>query len=231
MEFKLQNIVIIEDDYDFAKMEMSIIQNEYDVDIKIAHQKEQIEELMYIHYDIFLLDLNLNGISGLDVIDMIRKETQNPIILITSQSELDSAITALKKGANEFLLKSPDLIEILPVVIKKVFHDYREKKKLQEEKVESDKLETRIETLGQVFATLSHHINNSTSSIFGLAQLCERDLSDNKNLKKLVEVSLRETKSITNVLKELEVLIKDMKFKTVDYMHLKDGMFEIDKEQ
>ncbi len=59
------------------------------------------------HIDVVLLDLNLPGISGFELLDQIRADHDEvEVIVITAHSELPNAVTAVKKGAFDFVAKS-----------------------------------------------------------------------------------------------------------------------------
>ncbi len=68
-------------------------------------------------YDLVLLDLMLPDISGVDVITETRqRDRQTPIFMITAYGSVESAVQALKAGANDYFTKPWDneklLIEI-----------------------------------------------------------------------------------------------------------------------
>jgi DNA-binding NtrC family response regulator len=67
--------------------------------------------------DIILLDLNLPDGSGLSLLDRITMENPSPpVILITAFGEIDTAVEAMKKGAQDFLQKPLDLDRLLQAV-------------------------------------------------------------------------------------------------------------------
>ncbi|GFE59868.1 EAL domain-containing protein [Geobacter sp. AOG2] len=60
-----------------------------------------------------LLDINLPGISGLDVMEWITDfKTSTRVIMVSADANIDSAIRALRGGAVEFIRKPYDLEEI-----------------------------------------------------------------------------------------------------------------------
>jgi DNA-binding NtrC family response regulator len=70
-------------------------------------------------FDLVITDLNMPGMTGIELIKEIAKnETHTPeFIIITGYASLDTAIEAVKAGAFDYLVK-PFRIEELKVVIK-----------------------------------------------------------------------------------------------------------------
>ena len=67
--------------------------------------------------DIVLLDVMLPDGSGLSLLDRLALENPRPpVILITAFGEIDTAVEAMKKGAQDFLQKPLDLERLLQAV-------------------------------------------------------------------------------------------------------------------
>ncbi len=67
--------------------------------------------------DIILLDVMLPDGSGLSLLDKIELENPRPpVILITAYGEVDTAVQAMKKGAQDFLQKPLDLEQLVGAV-------------------------------------------------------------------------------------------------------------------
>ncbi len=69
--------------------------------------------------DIVLLDVNLPDGSGLTLLDRLALENPSPpVILITAYGEVDMAVDAMKKGAQDFLQKPLDFERLLQAVVR-----------------------------------------------------------------------------------------------------------------
>lgn len=70
-------------------------------------------------FDLMVLDIKMPGMDGLQVTEAVREEYPSTvIILLTAFGTLETAIAAIRKGANDYLLKSSSVPEILDSVRK-----------------------------------------------------------------------------------------------------------------
>ncbi len=69
-----------------------------------------METLDTMQASIVFLDLNMPRVSGIDVLRELRsKKPQIPVIIITANSEIETAVDCLKQGAHDYLVKPIDL--------------------------------------------------------------------------------------------------------------------------
>lgn len=221
-------ILIIEDDEDHAFLEEDILRDELECDIEIIPDRASLTSEKIKSANVILLDYNLPDATGEQILGYIREESDVPVIIITGDEHLDTAVKTLKQGATDFLVKSPQNIALLPTIVSRVYEEHQNRNQLEKQKKERDMLTIKIETLRQVLTTLAHYINNSTTTIFGYAQLCMQDPADNRRCEKLSKVSIKETKKITFVLQELENFVNSMEIKTTNYVNIPDAMFAIE---
>ncbi len=80
---------------------------------------EAIAEIKESPVDAVILDLMLPGMSGLEVLDqMKRHDADLPILMLTAQASIETAISAMKKGAFDYLTKPFKHDELL-ILLKK----------------------------------------------------------------------------------------------------------------
>lgn len=74
-------------------------------------------ELQKNSIDLVLLDVRLPHMSGLEVLGEIRKSDQAlPVIMLTAYGDVHTAVSAMKMGALDYLIKGFDLEELLLLV-------------------------------------------------------------------------------------------------------------------
>jgi len=75
--------------------------------------------------DLIISDMNMEEMSGLELIRQIReKGSAIPIIILTVNENVTIAIEALKSGASDYLLKDENIQETIPVAVERVMEKY-----------------------------------------------------------------------------------------------------------
>ncbi|MFT4719312.1 MAG: diguanylate cyclase (GGDEF)-like protein/PAS domain S-box-containing protein [Candidatus Azotimanducaceae bacterium] len=79
----------------------------YGYDVETASSgREALDTLGNASFDVLLLDLNMPGLSGLDVIDFVARNDFNcKVVVVSGDASFESAKAALQKGAYDFLRK------------------------------------------------------------------------------------------------------------------------------
>ena len=91
----------------------------YEVDTAESGE-EAIEKLKETRFDLLLVDIKMEGISGLDVLKHVRESDPDvAVVMITAYGSISTAIEAMKNGAHDYLLKPFDPDE-LGVLIEKI---------------------------------------------------------------------------------------------------------------
>jgi DNA-binding response OmpR family regulator len=78
---------------------------------------EALARLAEADYDLMLLDIRMPGMDGMEVMQHVRQSNPElPIIIMTGQGTLESAIAALKLGALDYVLKPVGVPELAAAV-------------------------------------------------------------------------------------------------------------------
>ena len=76
----------------------------------LADSRKTMERLAVMQTPVVFLDLNMPHMSGQDVLRQIKAERpQIPVIIITANSEIETAVQCLRLGAHDYLVKPIDL--------------------------------------------------------------------------------------------------------------------------
>ena len=86
----------------------------------LNHGKHAIEQILTKKYDFVLLDIAMPDISGLDIIDGLKKMDklkEHKIVVLTASSVSDDELQSfLKKGAVAYIRKPIELTQFLKVI-------------------------------------------------------------------------------------------------------------------
>ena len=81
--------------------------------------EEALKKIKTSHFDILLVDLKMEGMSGLEVLKEVKeRDPDAAVVMITAYGSISTAIEAMKKGAYDYLLKPFDPNELGLVVDK-----------------------------------------------------------------------------------------------------------------
>ena len=102
-------ILIIDDDRAFRVGTGALLADEgYDVDAEPGGD-QGLDRLRRERYDMVLLDLKMQGRTGLSVLEELRGNGNDvPVLMLTGYATVDSAVQALKLGADDYITKPCD---------------------------------------------------------------------------------------------------------------------------
>ena len=117
---KRRGSLLVVDDSEFNRDALSrrLLQRGFAVDTA-ADGPDALEHAMSGWYDLVLLDVELPGMSGLDVLQRVREShsrTDLPIIMVTSKDQPADRFWGMKQGATEYVtkpFKAGDLVDVV----------------------------------------------------------------------------------------------------------------------
>jgi len=84
---------------------------------KAASGQKALEHLAHQRFDLVILDLQMPGMDGLEVLKTARPLSPDTVfIILTAYGTLESAITAIRHGAFDYLLKPSSVKDIVHAV-------------------------------------------------------------------------------------------------------------------
>src|SRR5690349_16941184 len=100
------NFLVIDDDKTFRDATCLLIEDEGHYAQPADSGTVALETLKEDPFDAVLLDVNLNGEDGLDVLQQILKVyPEMPVVMFTAQGSVKSAVEAMRRGALDYLEK------------------------------------------------------------------------------------------------------------------------------
>lgn len=123
--------------------------------------------------EVVLLDLNMPGLHGLEVLRLIKtKRPDLEVVLLTGESDLAVAARGMRRGAGDYLVKPVDFTVLLESIAKA-----RERSREHKERLRA--AETgRLMALGALAAGVGHEINNPLQIILQRSEWLHELLED-----------------------------------------------------
>jgi len=118
----MEETVLLVDDEEHAReaLALALKREGYEV-IPAASGEDGIETLASRPVDIVVTDLKMPGVSGMELLQYAKKNYPNTVvIMITGHASVESAITAIKEGAFDYITKPVQLDEVRLTVQKAV---------------------------------------------------------------------------------------------------------------
>lgn len=125
----MQNILIVEDDMDIQELLREFLKEAgYEV-MTASDGIEAMELFAKNKYDLILLDIMLPKIDGFGVCELIRKQSQVPIIMLTALGGEEEQIRGLDLQVDDYITKPFSV----PILIRKIAAVLRRSGQTQDE--------------------------------------------------------------------------------------------------
>ena len=197
-----RRILVIDDDAQVLETNARILQNEGFVVTAIDNGKDALELVKKADFDLVLSDIVMQGIDGLDVLKEIKNHNpKTMVILITGYGSVDSAITAIRSDATDYLEK-PVGKEFLLFRVRRAF----EIKKLEEAVSNVELLEKYARAIDEFTNKLDDHLTLIMSYADILALNYLQEAKDSNNI-----INIVSGERIIKALEDIEGILKDFK--------------------
>lgn len=105
--------LVIEDNEDIAEVVQACVQGMGISADAVGRGELGLAALSSVAYDMLILDLNLPGRDGLDVLKSIRAQgSEIPVLILSARANVDDRVKGLDSGADDYLVKPFDLSEL-----------------------------------------------------------------------------------------------------------------------
>jgi len=159
-------ILLIEDDYTTAMLIAETLSDHFKTDVCVhASTAGEARQVDPTSVDLVLSDMNLPDGTGLDLLsEILARRPDLPVVLVTGEGVLDSALAAIRKGAYDYVVKTGDYLFAIPVIVEKNLAIWRTKQQnkrlerqltqmLEELRVKNQQLEDAVQKLETMAAT------------------------------------------------------------------------------
>jgi two-component system cell cycle sensor histidine kinase/response regulator CckA len=200
---KIVRILMLEDNVNDAELMIEELKR---IGFQFQWERVQSEadflERLDNGFDIILSDYSMPGFTGFRALELLkeRADLDIPFIIVSGTIGEETAVGAIKQGADDYLLK--DRIGRLGPAVSRALRDVeerREKKRLQAQFLEAQKMEV----IGQLAAGVAHDFNNVLAVIMGYSDLIESDVGPDHPLQRYTDEIRQAARRATGLTRQL----------------------------
>ena len=161
-------VLYVEDDAVDIDLTLRFLKkNAKSIELEVARSQESALKIIrstdFINYDLVLTDMHLGDGDGIAILSFIRSRSiPIPVVLLTGQGDEETAVAALKAGADNYIVKKSGYLENLPHILEEAYSSNRngKDKKAHDLKVlyvEHNQVD--IDLTNRHFKKHAHHIS------------------------------------------------------------------------
>lgn len=204
-------ILLIEDNPGDAVLLSEILKESKDITFEInhAHRLEEALKASKDSFDIILSDLSLPDSSGLNTYRNIRKQfPAMPIVILSGNLDESVAVTAVREGAQDYLIKGQPDSPTLTRCIRYSIERKRSEQEIEQMRVLQQN-SAKMASLGEMAGGVAHEINTPLGSILLTSQALKGIVSDldtpsKKTLVEMVDLIEKTTNRISKIVRSLK---------------------------
>ncbi len=182
MDVPLRLLIIEDSDDDAALVVRELKRSGYEVAFKRVDTPEMLKSAIAGQdWDLAISDFSMPQFSGTDALKLVRSMgCEAPFIFVSGTMGEDTAVAALKEGAQDYIIKT-HLKRLVPAVQRELreAEDRRERKRLEQHVYQLQ----RFEAIGRLAGGVAHDFNNIIGAILGWAEMGCEEAEPNSRLR------------------------------------------------
>ncbi len=102
----MNTTILVVDDEDYVRKLLARVLDEagYGV-VTAASGREALDQLSQVNVSLVLLDIVMPGLDGFQILELIREQSNIPVIMITGREDTTSLHHAITLGADDYVRK------------------------------------------------------------------------------------------------------------------------------
>ncbi|GJL55665.1 MAG: hypothetical protein NPIRA02_27970 [Nitrospirales bacterium] len=155
-------ILVVDDNHGLSHLIQKYLQREGFTTVATHSRADTLEWLSHHHADLMLLDLQLSDSNGADLIQSLEQQKQlPPFIVVTGHGDERLAVTMMKCGARDYVIKDVMFLELLPSVVLHTYEQLRQERRLfaaeEELNTERERLAITLASIAEGVITTDTH--------------------------------------------------------------------------
>lgn len=101
----MKKILVVEDDVTICQELKKLLTGAGYEALDVKNIENPLPEILSAHADLLLLDITLPGLSGEEILRQLRKESDLPVIMVTSKTAECDEVLSMSYGADDYVTK------------------------------------------------------------------------------------------------------------------------------
>ncbi len=111
------NILVVDDEKDMTRLLQRTLEPELNCRVAMAFSGEMALNILSLGdtaFDLVISDIRMPGMDGFDLLEQLKQQYPDlTVVMLTAYGNIESAVTAIKKGAYDFIAKPFERDEII----------------------------------------------------------------------------------------------------------------------
>lgn len=211
----MTNVLVVDDSQIMRKKAIDILQKQNFVTFEAHNGKQALSMIDEVNPDIILLDVIMPEMGGYEILKILKgdqKYEHIPVIMITVKAEKDDIVEGLNMGADDYVTKPFDPMELLARINACIrVKDLRDKL-VEQHSLLSDANKTiaeqeKIAIIGQFMVGVHHELRNPLAAAMSYSQILLKYFNVEEEQRFYlsdIEEQLQAMKLILNNIKEMD---------------------------
>lgn len=216
-------ILVVDDDNNLRETLSDLLEMEGYRVYQAKDGTECIEAVSAEFFHVILMDFNLPGETGLDLIKKIRTfNSETQIIMVTAHASLSAMMKAMQESVYDFLIKPVDfdyLKRTIRRALDKYYLEQSNRELLDQLKKSNEDLKKLDNLKSKFFSIVSHDLSNSLMGLKMSFDMFEKKADLNEDQQKRVDLMKESIGQISHLIKDL-----------VDWAAIEKGQLRVTKE-
>jgi signal transduction histidine kinase len=203
--------VLLVDDDDVDRLAVKRLMRQTRFDASVEERSDRAAALAALtpgKFDCILLDYNLPGGDGIEILSELRAKGQTlPVIALTGQGDEEVAVALMKAGAVDYLNKNTLTAERLERSLRYALAIHRAEEErrqlLEREQQAREEAQAANRAKDEFLATLSHELRTPLNAILGWSRLLATGNLDDETARRAIDVIDRNTRLQAQLIEDL----------------------------
>jgi C4-dicarboxylate-specific signal transduction histidine kinase len=163
-------ILVVDDDPDYSFLVVEALTGDGRFVADVTATGQDARSADYARYKGIILDYRLPDAMGTELLREIVEECDTPVVMLTGENVVDTAVESIKAGAFSYLVKTGENLDVLPEIMAQAVAEAelrREHKRMADQMRRAEDLAG----LGTLSSGLCHEMNNPLAAITGYVDL------------------------------------------------------------